>query len=45
MSMPYALIGVIVVGEFLVASSGLGYCLNFYRAPRTIAAFGDFCPS
>jgi NitT/TauT family transport system permease protein len=29
MSLPYALIGVIV-GEFLVASSGLGYRLNFY---------------
>jgi NitT/TauT family transport system permease protein len=29
LSLPYALIGVIV-GEFLVASSGLGYRLNFY---------------
>ena len=29
MSLPYALIGVIV-GEFLIASSGLGYRLNFY---------------
>jgi NitT/TauT family transport system permease protein len=29
MSLPYALIGVIV-GEFLVSSSGLGYRLNFY---------------
>src|SRR5207247_11080064 len=29
MSLRYALIGVIV-GEFLVASSGLGYRLNFY---------------
>ena len=29
MSLPYALIGVIV-GEFLISSSGLGYRLNFY---------------
>jgi NitT/TauT family transport system permease protein len=29
MSLPYALIGVIV-GEFLIASSGLGYRLNLY---------------
>ncbi len=29
MSLPYALIGVIV-GEFLVSSSGLGYRLNYY---------------
>jgi NitT/TauT family transport system permease protein len=29
MSLPYALIGVIV-GEFLIASSGLGYRLNYY---------------
>lgn len=29
MSLPYALIGVIV-GEFMIASSGLGYRLNFY---------------
>lgn len=29
MSLPYALIGVIV-GEFMIASSGLGYRLNYY---------------
>ena len=30
MSLPYALIGVIV-GEFLIASSGLGYRLKFLQ--------------
>jgi NitT/TauT family transport system permease protein len=35
MSLPYALIGVIV-GEFLVSSSGLGYRLNFYSTSYNV---------
>jgi NitT/TauT family transport system permease protein len=35
MSLPYALIGVIV-GEFLISSSGLGYRLNFYSTSYNV---------